>query len=29
MITGERKAKEASGSIITPIGSEFLLVKVE
>jgi hypothetical protein len=29
MNTGERKAREASGSIITTIGSEFLLIKVE
>jgi hypothetical protein len=29
MNTGERKAREASRSIITPIGSEFLLIKVE
>jgi hypothetical protein len=25
----EMKAREASGIIITPIGSEFLLIKVE
>jgi hypothetical protein len=29
MNNGARKAKEALGSIITPIGSEFLLIKVE
>jgi hypothetical protein len=29
MNTGEKKAREASGSIITPIRSEFLLIKVE
>jgi hypothetical protein len=29
MNTGERKAGEASGSILTPIGSEFLLIQIE
>jgi hypothetical protein len=29
MNTTEMKAREASGIIITPIGSEFLLLKVE
>jgi hypothetical protein len=29
MNTGTRKAKEDSGSIITPIGREFLSIKVE
>jgi hypothetical protein len=29
MNIAERKAREASGTIITPIGSEFLLIKVE
>jgi hypothetical protein len=29
MNNGARKAKEALGSIITTIGSEFLLIKVE
>jgi hypothetical protein len=29
MNNGARKVKEALGSIITPIGSEFLLIKVE
>jgi hypothetical protein len=29
MNNGARKAKKALGSIINPIGSEFLLIKVE
>jgi hypothetical protein len=29
MNTGARKAREASRSIITPIGREFLSIKVE
>jgi hypothetical protein len=29
MNNGAKKAKEALGSIITTIGSEFLLIKVE
>jgi hypothetical protein len=29
MNTGERKARGVSGCIITPIRSEFLLIKVE
>jgi hypothetical protein len=29
MNTGAKKAKEDSGSVITPIGREFLSIKVE
>jgi hypothetical protein len=29
MNTAKRKAREASGAIITPNGSKFLLIKVE